>query len=195
MKYTQKEFKLDANKVLSKEQIDLHLALYAGYISKTNALYEQIEKLEKEKAETNILIELKRRLSFELAGIYNHELYFLMLEGGPNPIPEGNLKNAIVNSFGSFDNFTNKLKQLSEGARGIGWTIVNYDKERKLLNMLWVEDHELGNISLPAVLAIDMWEHAYLVDYKPKDKGVYAENYISQINWQKCSDRFDTLID
>ena len=192
MEYKQKEFNIPET-FLSKKQIDLHLGLYAGYINKTNSLHSQINKLEMDGAEDNILVELRRRLSFELAGIYNHELYFSLIDGSAVELSDCELKIAINNSFESFEKFISILKQVSTNARGIGWVIVNYDAERKSLNILWVEDHELGNISLPAILAIDMWEHAYLIDYNPKDKGEYVEKYLAHINWQKCSDRFDTL--
>ena len=74
--------------------------------------------------------------------------------------------------------------------RGIGWILLTCDKGA--FHMLWVSDHELGNVSMPAVLAVDMWEHAYMTDYAPADKLNYVDAYLAAVNWKKVEEAFNS---
>ncbi len=55
----------------------------------------------------------------------------------------------------------------------------------------WVNDHEVGQLSgLPIILALDMWEHAYMVDYVPAEKKNYVEAFFKNLNWRVAEKRF-----
>ena len=77
--------------------------------------------------------------------------------------------------------------------RGIGWIIITYDAHQKSLHMLWVADHELGNVNQPVVLAVDMWEHAYLLDYAPSEKKSYVKTYLEAIHWETVANTFNKI--
>ena len=77
--------------------------------------------------------------------------------------------------------------------RGIGWALALYDKETDLFHFVWVCDHELGNVNLPALIAVDLWEHAYMIDRVPAEKEKYVTAYLNAINWQIIEKHFDTL--
>ena len=78
--------------------------------------------------------------------------------------------------------------------RGIGWTILAYDPIGKTPHIYWVNDHELGQLAgLPVILALDMWEHAYMVDYVPAEKKNYIEAFLNNVNWKVSSNRFDAI--
>ena len=189
--YKAKSFSIPKIEGISEKAIEIHLELYKGYVNNLNSHYEALKNCNEE---TLVLSALTRRLGFELAGIRNHELYFEALEDGPKSLNENSdLSNTIKKGFGSHELFINCIKHEASIMRGIGWVIVVYDINEDQLHMLWVTDHELGNVNLPAVIALDMWEHSYMVDYTPKEKGKYIDAYINAINWEKVSETFSSF--
>ncbi|MDD9868146.1 MAG: superoxide dismutase [Candidatus Campbellbacteria bacterium] len=192
MSYTKKSFSIPEITGLSKEQIDAHLKLYEGYVKHSNLIIEKIDELSKNKEENAYMIaELRRRFGFEFNGMRNHEYYFGHLEGGAQPMPTSQLKEEIDKTFGSFDNFKSVFKNIALSTRGNGWLILAKDRIKKNLVLLWVSDHEIGQCTdmLP-VFVFDVWEHAYMVDYVPAQKGEYVEAYLNAVNWEKLSEEF-----
>jgi len=98
----------------------------------------------------------------------------------------------VQKQFGSFDGFIGAIQQTAAVMRGIGWVMVVYDSTRKTLHIYWTVDHELGAVSLPTIVALDMWEHSYMLDHPPSEKGKYVEAYLRAINWQYVAQRFDS---
>ena len=193
--YTPKEFSIPELEGISKKTIEVHLGLYAGYVTNINTQYQKIkETCERDKEDTAIISALTRRIPFELAGIRNHEHYFGALEGGTTePSGSGAFSSSIQSQFGSFDSFKQAVQHTAAVMRGIGWVMVAYDSTRSMLHIYWIVDHELGNVNLPTVLAIDMWEHAYMIDYLPADKGNYVSAYLNAVNWQYIEKQFEAL--
>ena len=196
--YKAKTFTIPKVEGISEKTMEVHLGLYAGYVKNLNLHYEAIEILQEQESKnmyiTPTIAALTRRISFELAGVVNHELFFGALEGGPAELPKGgDLYRVITKQYHSLDAFTDHILKMTKEIRGVGWVIVTYDKERDALHNLWVCDHELGNVNLPALLAIDMWEHAYLMDYLPAEKGKYAQMYLNAINWETVEKTFRKL--
>src|SRR6266481_2270255 len=193
MTYTARTFVLPELKGLSKNQIDIHLALYQGYVKHTNLILEKIEKLRTEDAEGNayLMAELRRRMGFEFDGMRMHEYYFEQFEGGALAEDSNNpLAGAVTEKYGSWEAFIGHVKEVT-GTRGIGWTIVYFDPRGRTLHTAWVNDHELGQLAgLPIMLAIDLWEHAYMVDYVPADKKSYVDAFLSNVNWSVVEGRF-----
>jgi Fe-Mn family superoxide dismutase len=194
--YTARTFSLPELKGLSKKQIDVHLALYEGYVKHTNLILDKIESLRKEDPEGNayLMAELRRRFGFEFDGMRMHEYYFEQFEGGMMSAKEGAFMDAITARYGSWDGFIAHVKEVC-GTRGIGWTILYYDPTAKTMHTAWVNDHEIGQLAgLPVILAIDMWEHAYMVDYVPADKKSYVEAFLENVNWEFVEKRFSDVM-
>ena len=193
MMYTTQTFNIPELKGLSQKQMDVHLALYEGYVKHANLILSKIQTLREENAEENafLISELRRRFGFEFDGMRMHEYYFEQFEGGAlRPQSEGPLMDASVERYGSWDKFIAHIKEVC-GTRGIGWTIVYYDPAGRTLHTTWVNDHEVGQLAgLPIILAIDMWEHAYMVDYVPADKKSYVEAFMENVNWEVIEKRF-----
>lgn len=194
MTYAAKTFDLPELKGLSKKQIDVHLALYEGYVKHVNVIIETIQKLKSEDAEKNayLINELRRRLPFEFDGMRMHEYYFEQFEGGAIPFPsESALAAAAQDKYGSPDGLVAHIKEVA-GTRGIGWVVVYDDPRGKSLQTVFVNDHELGQLAgLPIILALDLWEHAYMVDYVPAEKKSYVEAFLDNVNWETCVKRFE----
>ena len=187
MEYKVKKFDIPDIKGLSKKQIDIHLGLYEGYVKHINLLEKEINE------PTYSARELRKRIGFELSGVKNHETYFEALVGGKSD-PNESFKSKIESQFQSWDNFIKQIKDVSKNTRGIGWVLLKFDSSMKRFLIIWVSEHELGNIPMPTLLAIDMWEHSYMVDYTPKEKGSYVDVYIDNINWNNISKKLEVLL-
>jgi superoxide dismutase, Fe-Mn family len=192
--YQQRTFSIPEIVGISKKQIDEHIKLYGGYVTHVNKIYAELEELEKD-AEKNghLMQELRRRLGFEFNGMRLHEYYFGDMEDGAQPPnKESALSEALEAQFGSLDTWKNSFKKIA--ARGSGWMILNYDPTVKTFHNNWVTNHDEGQMAtLPAIIALDFWEHAYMVDYVPGDKMKYLEAYLNALNWKTIENRFERV--
>ncbi len=193
MAYTVRSFTIPTLRGLSEKQLDVHLKLYEGYVKHLNLILDTIKELREKDAEKNAFVinELRRRMGFEFDGMRMHEYYFEQLEeGATKPDESSPLKDAVTEKYGDWDTFIAHLKEVA-GTRGIGWTIVYYDVAAREVHTAWVNDHELGQFAgLPVILALDMWEHAYMIDYVPADKKNYVDAFLDNVNWSVVEKRF-----
>lgn len=193
MEYVAKKFDLPVLEGISEKQVEVHLGLYAGYVKHTNVLREQIADLTALDAEkyAYAITETRRRLGFEFNGMRMHELYFTQFEGGAKDANgDSALAKAVSEKYGSWDAFITHFKSVGM-SRGIGWTILYQDPDGGTVHTAWVTDHELGQLgNLPVILAMDMWEHAFMVDYVPAEKKNYVEAFFKNLNWSVIESRF-----
>ena len=193
MTYETKSFNLPALPGISERQIQVHLALYEGYVKHVNLIMEKIKVLKDADAEGNAYVvnELRRRLGFEFDGMRMHEYYFEQFEGGRVEMGDSALANAAAEKYGSAENLISHVKEVA-GTRGIGWVVVYADPRGNTLHTAFVNDHELGQLSgLPIMLALDLWEHAFMVDYVPAEKKNYVDSFLAAVNWSVVEKRFD----
>lgn len=193
MTYSARTFDLPELPGISKDQIAVHIKLYEGYVKHTNLIMERIAALREDGTEesTFTMNELRRRFGFEFDGMRMHEYYFEQFEGGAHaPTAETPIIDAANDKYGSWEKFVSHLKEVA-GTRGIGWVVVYFDPKGRSLHTAWVDDHQLGQLSgLPVMLAIDLWEHAFMVDYKPADKKTYVDAVLENLNWGVVERRF-----
>jgi len=194
--YTAHTFNLPELGGLSEKQIKVHLGLYEGYVKHINILREQVKELEatdKEKFAYAIM-ETRRRMGFEFNGMRMHEYYFEELEGGPSPLnADSAFGKMVTEKYGSVENFIVHVTAVGM-SRGIGWSIVYADPIGNTVHTTWVGDHELGQLGgLPIIFAMDMWEHAYMVDYVPSEKKNYIEAFLKNVNWSVAEKRFTAV--
>ncbi len=194
--YTPHTFNLPELPGLSEKQIKAHLGLYEGYVKHINVLREQIAELEatdKEKFAYAIM-ETRRRIGFEFNGMRMHEYYFTQLEGEASPLNADSLLGKTVSEkYGSVENFIAHITSVGM-SRGIGWSVFYADPASNTLHTAWVGDHELGQLGgLPVIFAMDMWEHAYMVDYVPSEKKTYIEAFLKNVNWGIVEKRFEEI--
>ncbi len=195
MEYKEKKFNLQELKDISSKQVEIHLGLYGGYVKHVNLLREQLHEMKDSGpgkfayAET----ETRRRLGFEFNGMRMHEYYFEQWEKKAQKIEEiSSLANAFSEKYGSLEAGIEHFKMVGGGTRGIGWAILYFDPRGKTLHTSWVGDHELGQLAgLPIILAMDMWEHAYMMDYTPAEKRQYIEAFFKNLNWGVIEKRFE----
>jgi Fe-Mn family superoxide dismutase len=170
----------------SDEALDIHFALYDGYVKNTNKELETLAKLEKNSTGFN---EVKRRLGWEFDGMRLHEYYFENLGGNGEIDINGKLAKAMDREFGSFEEWKNDF--IATGMmRGIGWAILYHDQRNGRLLNFWINEHDTGHPSgLVPVLIMDVFEHAFFPDYK-LDRRAYIDAFLQNINWDVVVQRF-----
>ena len=173
------------------DALNMHFTLYQGYVKNTNLFLSILDGYMKEgKDRTPQYAEIKRRLGWEFDGMRLHELYFSNLGGKDSKLDEKSaLYKRIVQDFGSYAAW--KEDFMNTGVmRGIGWVVLYLDRvEGRLLNM-WVGEHDIGNMVGGApILIMDVWEHAYLLDYG-LDRMGYIKAFFENINWNVVSGRY-----
>jgi superoxide dismutase, Fe-Mn family len=198
MTYTPKTFNLSALKGLSEKQIQVHLALYEGYVKHVNLIGDQLGKARSGELALDpyVAAELRRRFAFEFDGMRMHEYYFSQLEGAASAAAESSeLAKAASEKYGNgVEGLVAHIKEVAL-TRGIGWVVVYYDAVGDTLHTAFVGDHELGQLAgLPILLALDLWEHAYMVDYVPADKKNYVDAFFANLNWGVIEERFQAAI-
>ncbi len=192
MNYETKKFNIPELDGISKESIDLHLGLYAGYVKHVNLIREKIAAYESDMDNNAYAIaEMQRRLGFEFGGMRNHEYYFSQLEGGATELPDGNLKNMMLEQWGSYENWLERFKTIAK-TRGVGWAMLYFDKQTNQLVQTWADEQHLGQLAdLHIILALDMWEHSYMRDYLPSEKGGYIDAFFNNLNWEVVAARLN----
>ena len=194
-KFEEKKFEIGELKGISAKNIEEHLKLYAGYVKNANSILEKIPEYrgyEKEDAFAPYVVgELQRRFSFEYNGMRNHEIYFASLESGAKNLnPEGELAKKITGDCGGMETFLNNFKTLAL-TRGIGWAVLWYDKKSNRLLTSWVDEQHLGQLNgADMLLALDMWEHAFVYDYPTSEKKKYIEAFFENLNWEVIESNF-----
>ena len=179
---------------ISDDQIAEHLKLYAGYVKQVNTLNQELfELLGKGKASGKDpeFAELTRRLGFEYNGMILHEYYFSNLRraGEPTPPAGSSVSQALADAFGTVDMWKTDFQAMGD-MRGIGWVILFQDPATDRLTNHWITLHQDG---VPAgfkpLLVMDVWEHAFMRDYKVTDKAKYVEAFFRNIDWQAAERR------
>ncbi len=196
MTFIEKKFSIGSLVGISQKTIDEHLKLYSGYVKHTNLITEKIQELTTDVEKNSYTIgELQRRFGFEFDGMRNHEYYFEQFEGGQGEIQDASrLKKKIEDEWGSFDAWLSRFKSIAM-TRGIGWAILYFDPVTDRLVQTWVEEQHLGHLTgLKVILALDMWEHSYMLDYVPSEKKKYVDSFFENLNWEIVDKRFSDCV-
>jgi superoxide dismutase, Fe-Mn family len=173
---------------ISGDQIGGHLSLYAGYVRQVNALNAELAALrERGRASGRDaeFAELTRRLGFEYNGMILHEYYFSNLTAGARPKPEATspIARALADSFGSVEAWRTDFQAIG-GMRGVGWVLLCEDPVTRRLTNHWITLHQDG---VPAgfkpLLAMDVWEHAFMRDYRATERGRYLDAFFRNVDW------------
>lgn len=192
MAYDARTFDIPELDGISRKSIDEHLALYQGYVKNFNAISALLPEYAKESdTHAHALSELIRRRSFEFDGMRLHELYFAQFEGGAAPLPtSGAFFEALVSTYGKAEHLEPYLKAIGN-MRGPGWAILYYDPiGKELLAGFAGEQHQGHFATLPVILALDVWEHAFLLDYGATGKATYLDAFFKNLNWSVVEKRF-----
>jgi superoxide dismutase, Fe-Mn family len=198
--YTPRQFNLSGLKGISDETLEMHFKLYEGYVKETNKLTEKIGQFindgNVDQEEMPAYSELTRRLGFEYNGMVLHEYYFdNLLKGGGigDPAKTSQFAKAAETSFGSYDVWKADFVGIGK-MRGVGWAICYQNPSNGRLSNHWITLHETGNVAgFTPILVMDVWEHAFLLDYKPAERPKYIEAFFSNIAWDAVEQRLQKI--
>jgi superoxide dismutase, Fe-Mn family len=166
-----------------------HFTLYQGYVTNTNKLSDLLGGILAEgKTATPEYAELKRRFGWEWNGMRLHELYFENLGGKGVLDPASKLGKAVAAEFGSVEKWEADFR--AAGAmRGIGWVVLYQDRFGGRLFNQWVNEHDVGSpAGAVPILVMDVFEHAFMVDYGLK-RADYIAAFFRNVNWKAAEAR------
>jgi Fe-Mn family superoxide dismutase len=194
--YQARQFNLSGLKGISDQTLEMHFKLYEGYVKETNKLTERINEFisdgNVDQEEMPAYSELTRRLGFEYNGMVLHEYYFdNLISGGGTGDPDrtSQFLKAAEASFGNYDIWKADFVGIGK-MRGVGWAICNQNPSNGRLSNHWITLHETGNVAgFNPILVMDVWEHAFLLDYKPAERPKYIEAFFSKIAWSEVENR------
>jgi Fe-Mn family superoxide dismutase len=190
--YTPKKWDLAGLHGISDATLEMHFGLYEGYVKNTNLLNEQLSQIREagEGAGSDPgYAELVRRLGFEYNGMRLHEYYFDNMTANAKELRHGRLYSALGECYGGFDEWKKDFVAVG-GMRGIGWAIAYCDTVNGQITNHWINDHENGHIAgFVPVVVLDVWEHAFIKDYKPAEKSKYIEAFFANLDWEACERR------
>ncbi len=192
--YETRTFALPKLDGISEKSVAEHLGLYAGYVKNFNAISSKlVEYASDTEKNAHALSELIRRKSFEFDGMRLHEYYFEQFEGGAQELNKDSaLAKKIEKEYKTY--FTEYLKAIGN-MRGPGWAILYFDPVAKEFQAGFVGEQHQGHFAtLPIILALDVWEHAFLLDYGAQGKGKYIDAFFKNLNWEVLEKRFEQCI-
>jgi Fe-Mn family superoxide dismutase len=179
---------------ISDAQVEEHLKLYGGYVKNVNTLNQELTEMRgrgKPSGTNPEFAELMRRLGFEYNGMILHEYYFENLRKAADPTPPSGsgIAQALNSAWGSLDKWKEDFQAVGD-MRGIGWVILFQDPATERLTNHWITLHQDG---VPAgfkpLLVMDVWEHAFMRDYKVTEKGKYIQAFFRNIDWSMVERR------
>lgn len=162
---------------------------YGGAVKRLNAITAQLAELDFAKAPVFAINGLKREELIAMNSMILHEIYFDGIGGGG--APSGALGDAIARDFGSLEKWRTQFSAMgkAEGG-GSGWVVLGYSPRDKRLVNQWAADHTTNLAGGRPVLVLDMYEHAYHMDYGAK-AAAYVDAYMELIRWDNAAKLYD----
>ncbi|MDR2748833.1 MAG: superoxide dismutase [Bifidobacteriaceae bacterium] len=159
-----------------------------AYVAGANQSLEQLEDA-RQKDDFGKINQLSKNYAFNFAGHVNHSLFWdNMAPTGQEA--HGELLEAIRDQFGSLEIFKKQFSAVAAGVQGAGWAVLVWDALAKRLQIVQLFDHQANlALSLTPILLLDVWEHAYYLDYK-NVRGDYINAWWNIINWEDANKRF-----
>lgn len=169
-----------------------HSKHHQTYINGLNAALEKYAEAE-QKGDLAGMIALEGALKFNGGGHVNHSLFWKNLVPAKDfQPPSGHIASAIDNDFGSVDDLKSKFNAAAAGIQGSGWQWLGYSKASGKLALASTANQDpLSTQGLTPLLGVDMWEHAYYLQYK-NVKPDYLKNIWNVINWKAVGDRLES---
>ena len=176
---------------ISGEIMELHHDKHhATYVKGINTAVEQLAEA-RDAQSFGTLSTLEKNLAFHLGGHVNHSVFWPNMSPDGGDKPSGDLAQGIDEFFGSFDSFRAHFESNALGVQGSGWSVLTWDMLAQRMYVIQHFDHQ-GNVPICMVplLMLDMWEHAYYLQYK-NDKATFVKEWWNVVNWADVQRRFE----
>ena len=176
---------------ISAKIMELHHSKHhQAYVTGANTALEKLAAA-RDAGDLSAVNLYEKNLAFNLGGHVNHTVFWnnLSPEGGGEP--DGELRAAIDEYFGSFDGFQKHFTENATGIQGSGWSVLGWDHLGKRLSIFQLFDQQSNvPVGITPVLMLDMWEHAFYLDYL-NVKADYVKAFWNIANWQDVAARFE----
>lgn len=167
---------------------------YMGAVKRLNAIRSELAALDWSAAATFTINGLKREELIAANSAFLHELYFDNL-GGDGVLPSCGLSIALTRDFGSVEAWRSQFTGLAKAmGGGSGWALLSWSSHESRLVNHWAADHTHLLASATPVLALDMYEHAYHLDFGAK-AGAYVDAFMTNIQWDKVYRRYGAAVE
>jgi Fe-Mn family superoxide dismutase len=166
-----------------------HSKHHATYVANLNVAEEKLKEATG-KGDVSAIVSLGGALKFNGGGHINHSIFWQNLSPKGGGEPSGDLAAAIKKDFGSFENFKTRLSTASVGIQGSGWGWLGFNKTTKTLEVATCanQDPLEATTGLVPLFGIDVWEHAYYLQYK-NVRADYVKNIFNIANWNDVAQR------
>ena len=166
---------------------------YGNALNRLNALSAELELLDPATTPAHVLGRLKREESAALNSTLLHELYFASLGGDGRAVPDA-MAEALVRDFGSVDRWRQEFMALASGlANDTGWAVLTYvPRDVRLINQS-ATDHSQSIAGGIPILALDMYEHAYHLDFGA-NATAYIATFMRNIDWNAVQGRYEDAV-
>lgn len=164
---------------------------YGGTVQRLNAITAQLAELDFPTAPIFVINGLKREELIATNSMILHELFFASLGSGGEP--EGALRDALIQDFGGIAAWITEFAAIGKALRGgSGWLLLMWSpRDRKLVNQ-WAMDHTTTLAGGKPILALDMYEHSYHMDFGAQ-AAAYVDAFMAAINWPNAAKNFAEL--
>jgi Fe-Mn family superoxide dismutase len=164
---------------------------YGGAVKRLNAIEERLAELDYASAPVFAVNGLKREQLIAMNSMILHELFFDGL--GDQSEPSATVREALARDFGSYERWRSEFIAMGKAlGGGSGWVLLTWSaRDRKLVNQ-WASDHCHTLAGGTPILALDMYEHSYHIDFGAKAAG-YVETFMEAIRWNNVSRLLDRL--
>ncbi len=174
---------------ISAQIMELHHSKHhQTYVTGANTALAQMAEARESGNLANIN-KLSKDLSFNLGGHVNHSIFWTNLTPDGQGRPEGEIAAAIDDAFGSFDAFQAQFTAVALGVQGSGWALLAWDSvgQQLVIEQLFDQQGNIPAVTVP-VLMLDVWEHAYYLDYK-NVRADYVKAFWNIVNWSNVEQR------
>jgi len=154
---------------------------YCGAVQRLNAIAKELAELDFAKAPVFMINGLKREELIAMNSMILHELFFASL--GESGEPDAALRDTLIRDFGSVSAWAAEFSAMGKAQRGgSGWVLLTWSPlDHKLVNQ-WAMDHSTTLAGGQPILALDMYEHSYHIDYGAQAVA-YVDAFMAAINW------------
>ena len=177
----------------SAEVLELHHDKHhKAYVDGANTTFEKLGHA-RDSGDFGTINQLEKNMAFHLSGHVLHSLLWTNMSPDGGGEPEGELAAAVKESFGSYEAVRAQMSEAANNVQGSGWAALSWEPLGRRLIVEQVYDHQ-GNVGQggPPLLALDMWEHAYYLQYQNVKKD-WVEAFWNIVNWPDVADRFDRV--
>ena len=136
-----------------------------------------------------------KALAFNLGGhiLLEHFWWEMTPENSYNKEPVGEFSEVIKEDFENFERLKKEFTQVASIVEGSGWAVLSYCKGTKRLGIMQIEKHNVNIIpSFPILMVLDVWEHAYYIDYK-NERGKFIDAFWNIVDWERIDKHFKNI--